>query len=764
MNVELKLKAQEILGEALDLPQASRASYVAEASGGDRQLQGEVESLLAAAEEASDFIENPVVSLVPEPLGFGAGDAVGVFRIEREIGRGGMGVVYEAARADQEFEMRVALKVISREARSDEVLGRFRQERQILAGLDHPNIAQIFDGGTTQGGRPYFAMELIEGEDVISYCDARQLSLRARIRLMLDVCAAVQYAHQNFVVHRDLKPGNILVTPDGQAKLLDFGIAKLLEAGAVSEDSTTVVDLTGVGTQPMTLAYASPEQIRDEAITAASDVYSLGVLLYEILTGYSPYRLERRSAGRIRLAALDQEPTKLSSIVATAEDVVTASGRTVHIDPESVSCARGTCPRALQHRLRGDLDCIVLKALRKEPKQRYASVAELIEDLRRYLEGLPVSARRGTFIYRTSKFIQRNRVKLILLSAALTVAAVVAFTVRYVDQRERQLADAMTHLSNLTDDIPGIDAGDFAAKIRQSLESYGDGEELAAFLDARADALETGGDLHSAVVLYREALAMWRRLYGDRDESVVTGLNRLAGALAARGEVEEAAALYGESLAIRRQLTGGRPSESVARVAGNLAMLHLNAGRLVEAEPLALESLAIRQELASGNDRSLAAAHNALALLSRLQGNHAVAEEHYLKTLEIMEAIGSEEQVAPLWRHLAALYVDMDRPQEAEALVRQALATFRRQHLHWRIADAESVLGGSLLAQKRFAEAEQLLVLSYPVIAKARGENARQSLEAKERLEAFRYALATDSKGSEGSESGEGSVSASPSS
>ena len=749
MNSKLRQRVQEILGEALELTPAARADFVGKACDGQRELQEEVESLLGIAEEASDFIEDPVVSLRGDRREFNAGDKIGVFRVVREIGKGGMGAVYEAVRADDAFDMRVALKVVSRGAAVDEFLGRFCRERQILAGLDHPNVAKLLDGGTTDDGRPYFAMEYIDGQDIATYCDAAQLGVRERLRLFLDVCSAVQYAHQNFVVHRDLKPGNILVSPEGQPKLLDFGIAKLLDGGVASPEATTQVNLTGPSSQPMTLAYASPEQILSGAITAASDVYSLGVLLYEMLTGHSPYRVTRRTVDAIRQAALEQEPTKLSSIVGMAEDVESSSGRFIHIDPDSVSSARGSDVHGLRRRLRGDLDCIVLKALRKEPERRYPSVERLIEDLRRYLEGLPVSARRGTFTYRSSKFIQRNRVKLTLAGAALAIAVVVALMYRHQERSLQHFDDSISDLVLLTR-APGRDPDDFSADLRRRLADYGDRSAFARLLDEKALALKDRGDLDTAEVLYREALAMWRRIHDDHE--VISGLNRLAANLTDQGRLEEAEALYQESLAMRQEAYG-HDSEEVARVLNNLAVVYERDGRHAAAEDLAVESLEIRQALAAPDNLLIASSHNNLALYKQLQGKHAAAEEHYLKALGLMQEQEPEERIAWIQRNLATLYLDMGRLEEAESWARKALARLRRQQLYWRIADAESVLGGCLLAQGRYQEAEPLLAWSYPEIAAAKGDEARQSREAKQRLEQARQIL---DRG--GTESSPGSV------
>jgi serine/threonine protein kinase len=331
--------------------------------------------------------------------------ALGPYRILREIGAGGMGVVYLSERQDT-YQKRVAIKVVRAGMASDEVVRRFRNERQILADLDHPSIGRLLDGGTTTGGSPYLVMEYIDGEPITDYCDNRCLSIADRLRLFQTVCAAVHHAHQHLVIHRDLKPANILITRDGTPKLLDFGIAKLL--GPDNGDTA----LTRIGTAPMTPGYASPEQARGELVSTASDTYSLGVLLYELLCGQRPYSLPPNARpSDIERAICNTIPSSPSTRASSSA-------------PE-VSTRRGTSPQRLKRALAGDLDTIVLMAMRKEPDRRYASVAQLADDVRRHLEGLPVAARRDTFSYRLTKSVARNRV--VYRQAALLLVVIFFF-------------------------------------------------------------------------------------------------------------------------------------------------------------------------------------------------------------------------------------------------------------------------------------------------------------------------------------------------
>lgn len=382
------------LGDAMALSGQPRAAYLDSVGASDAALRAELESLLQAEEHAGiGFLERPAATLLetPTPSSQHAGRRLGPYRLLEEIGAGGMGEVYRAVRVDEEYEREVAIKLVRAGADAQFVGARLRTERQILAGFQHPNIARLFDGGTTEEGIPYLVMELIAGQPITGYCDRQRLDLEARLRLFLLVCSAVQYAHQHAVIHRDLKPSNILVTEDGTPKLLDFGIAKILEPGAIPVRA----DLTINAVRLLTPDYASPEQLKGEPVTAASDVYSLGVILYELLTGIKPHDGRNRALpdgpGNTLLAA----PTRPS---------IAVRGRVV------AGTLRQDSPDRLSHRLRGDLDNIVLMALRLEPERRYATVDRLAEDIRRHLGHRPVAARRPTLSYRASMFVTRHKV------------------------------------------------------------------------------------------------------------------------------------------------------------------------------------------------------------------------------------------------------------------------------------------------------------------------------------------------------------------
>jgi len=398
-------QVKDVLEAALARPPEALRAFLDTACGDDASLRAEVESLLAAQGEAGDFLSLPASLTTAAGL---EGTRVGPYRVLGQIGHGGMGIVYRAVRDDDAFRRVVALKVVY--SGGPALLERrLREERQILARLQHPNIATIFDGGATDEGRPYFVMEYVEGRPITEYCDAAGLDTRRRLETFRSVCDAVHHAHLNLVVHRDLKPANILVSADGSPKLLDFGIAKLLEG----VDALTAP--TATMTPAMTPEYASPELVRGEAVTAASDVYSLGVVLYELLIGRRPYEVPGNSLEAIVRVVCDTDP-RPPSAVARRE----ARARTEPV-------------RSSPSELRGDLDTIVLKALRKEPRHRYGSVEELSEDVRRHLDGFPIRARRDGVAYRSSKFVRRNRAAVV--SAALSAATLLAIALGGVFER-----------------------------------------------------------------------------------------------------------------------------------------------------------------------------------------------------------------------------------------------------------------------------------------------------------------------------------------
>jgi eukaryotic-like serine/threonine-protein kinase len=439
MTPERWQRVKELLGPALELDPAKRAAYLDQACGDDPALRPDLERLLAAEQKAGpEFLSDPIILEeltldLPGHADSWLGRRLGPYQIAEEIGAGGMGEVYRAVRADDEYRKEVAIKLVRSGQDSGFVLSRFKNERQILATLDHPNIARLLDGGTTQEGVPYFVMELIEGERIDNYCDGRKLSTTERLALFLQICSAVQYAHQHLVIHRDIKPGNILVTAEGMPKLLDFGIAKILESNEAPDQPEQTISLVRL----LTPEYASPEQIKGEAITTASDVYSLGMALYELLTGRTPYNVPTHTPHEISRAVCETEPEKPSTAV-RRKQLPTGNGERKGTEDSAHSAVREGSPEKLSKRLSGDLDNIVLMTLRKEPHRRYASVEQFAQDIRRHLEHLPVVARKDTAGYRTSKFIARHKAG--VAAAALVTVALLSATA--ITLRQARIARA----------------------------------------------------------------------------------------------------------------------------------------------------------------------------------------------------------------------------------------------------------------------------------------------------------------------------------
>jgi non-specific serine/threonine protein kinase/serine/threonine-protein kinase len=537
-------RVREILEQALELAPDRRPAYLKDACAGNSILRQEVETLIAADEQAGtgflagNAVEaSPSLAISEEPPVSLAGARIGPYRIVEEIGHGGMGTVYRAIRADDQYRKQVAIKVVRGGLGDEFRVHRFRAERQILANLDHANIARLLDGGATEDGQPYVVMEYIEGQPIDEYCDQRTLAVSERLKLFRTVCSAVAYAHQRLVIHRDIKPANILVTKDGEPKLLDFGIAKILDPEQTGgEQTVTVMRL-------MTPEYASPEQVRGEPITTASDVYSLGVVLYGLLTGRRPYGRASGVPRDIVQAVIETEPERPSASI-TRADTATA---------QSVSETRDEIPEKLQRRLRGDLDNIVLKALRKEPERRYASVEQFSEDIRRHLEGLPVTARPDTFWYRSSKFVRRHKagvaaaiIVLLTLVTGLAVTVHETFIARAERAKAEQRFNDVRKLANslLFEVHDAIQTLPGATPARKLIV-----DRALQYLDALAK--EAKGDLS----LQRELGAAYEKV-GD-----VQGGFRSSNL----GDIPGSIASYRKSLAIREAVVAADPANIAAQ-------------------------------------------------------------------------------------------------------------------------------------------------------------------------------------------------------
>lgn len=549
-------KVEEIFHAADQKPAGEREQYVETACGGDEDLQKEVFALLAAQDDVGDFMAEPpldkkfeldtATSLFEMEDRSFVGKEVGPYRLEKIIASGGMGTVYLAARTDKSFQRKAAVKLIRGGLQNREIIRRFYRERQILANLDHPNIASLLDGGTTDDGHPFLVMEYIEGEAIDRYCDSRKLSVSARLEIFLQVCAAVQFAHRKLVVHRDIKPGNILVTGDGIPKLLDFGIVKILDPEAVTDAALTLTVQ-----RLMTPEYASPEQIRGGTISTATDVYSLGIVLYEILTGHRPYRFESTSPVDVERIVCEEDPPRPSAVISETVDVSSTRGKQRSLTPESVSRSREGRPDKLRRRLAGDLDHIVMKALRKEPEKRYASVEHLAEDIRRHLARRPVHARRGTWRYRASKFVKRNKTAAVAaFFVFMAIAAACYFALaearRAADQQAaQQVLDFLSHIyeNPFSEQTPRMQVRE-TLETKKTLELARDLQDQPEELIGYAETIITiceGFHLDDLVVQWRGiSLETYESLLPPDDPELAKARYRFAQALHRAGRLRDA--------------------------------------------------------------------------------------------------------------------------------------------------------------------------------------------------------------------------------
>ncbi len=669
-------RIERICYRAMTSPAAERPALLDRLCGDDPELRHEVESLLTADERAGAFLDRPILqTLAPPPA---AGSRIGPYQLQRVLGEGGMSVVFLAVRCDDEYRQRVALKIVGHGPATGGRLRRFRAERQILARLEHPNIARLLDGGTTAEGLPYFVMELVDGEPIDRYCDRHRLRVADRVRLFRDVCAAVHFAHRNLVVHRDLKPSNILITAEGDVKLLDFGIAKLL----APEPGDLDLHPTDTGLRAMTPEFASPEQLLGQPVTTASDVYTLGVVLYQLLTGHLPHRVEGRSPSRQIRAVLAAEAPRPSAAVGL-------DGAGSETDSTEAAGARGVTPGALARLLRLDLDFVVQATMRLEPERRYASVAQLDEDLDRYLSGLPVRARRGKLLYLARKLLRRHRVA--AAAAAGFLAAVLAFAGalhRQADQAaaERDRAEEAIRFVEqmLSAGDPATGPGE-AATLRDALErGLQQLTELQGhpLLRARLEHFLGStflnlGESETAAELLRAALDT-RRLQLDEHPDVVATLVELGYAHIDGGQYEQATALLTEA----RDLSARLFAHPHAQIADSLVALgwalELN-GDFAAAEQQQRAALEMRLALFGDNDPAVADSLRALGGVRWQRGDDRDGESYYRRALTILEqTLGSEHpEVASVLNDLGVLLQERGDLHEAEPLLRRSIEVKR---------------------------------------------------------------------------------------
>jgi len=654
---ELWERIEPILDTALELPPESWPAYLDTACGRDTPLRAAVEKLLVSAGDTEVTTASSAGAIAwAQPIlverELAAPSRIGPYVIDHVLGRGGMGSVYLAAREGPEFAPRVALKVMRNGLDQDRVLlRRFTEERQILATLEHPGVARLLEGGVTSDGHPWFAMEYVDGMPLNRYVEAHELTLNEKLGLFLQIVDAVSYAHRNLIVHRDLKPSNILVTADGHIKLLDFGIAKLLSPSVAAD-----APITRTGFQPFTPEYASPEQVLGEPVTTAADVYALGVVLYELLTGERPLSLARSN------------PADWARIVREAE-----------AKPPSSVVADGRA-------LRGDLDTIVLMALRREPDRRYASVDRLGDDVRRHLEERPVLARADSRLYRTRKFIRRQRVA-VTIGAIITIGLITFGIVsrrqnvklqRETDRTaaQRDQASAVTHtlwalLAELTDSLgKPLSVADVLDHAEPTIaRQYAKQPNVRATMQsALGEIYLTNGDQTRAELLLREAVASQRE-YGRDSADLATRLETLGRLLLGLQQYSGAESAGTEARAIRAKLTPGAVDEEASKTLGAAFM---GTEKYVEAEQLFRELVALQRKQTKESMGT-----SALILLGedlRRQGRNDEASTLFREELARLEAKPEVDSVglASVYSYLGAAQLMMGHGPTADSLLQKA--------------------------------------------------------------------------------------------
>jgi eukaryotic-like serine/threonine-protein kinase len=732
-------KIEELFVAALEVAPAERTAWLDRQCEGDAALLREVGSLLAAEIESADFLHGsplPKITslLLDETETSRAGQHIGPYKILDELGRGGMGVVYLAEREDDQFRQRVAIKLIKRGLDTEDILRRFRNERQILASLNHPNIGKLFDGGTTEDGLPFFVMEYIAGLPLLQYCDKHDLSTTERLQLFRHVCAAVQHAHQNLVIHRDLKPSNILVNEEGEVKLLDFGVAKLLNPELTDEGLTQ----TQAALRVMTPEYASPEQVRGQHVSTATDIYSLGVILYQLLTGLRPFKLKDTSPEELSRVICDSEPTKpsdaLSSQGPAASDNWEAAGLRT---PDTGRRRNQQFAIRNPKLLRGDIDNIILMALRKDPARRYKSVEQFSADIERHLKGLPVIARKDTFKYRAGKFVSRNRLAVAaaavilcsLIGGIVTTAwqARVAARQARAAQQEKDKAESISaflgQVLNSTNPVLKVshdssrertitEVLDEAARRLESGEFDNQPEVKAELERIIANSYNGQGRHRLADQHEQEYVDLQSRLYGENDPRTLAASAYWAQLLFTRGELTEAENKFRQVLPLMRteQQKGNLKAEVLQDALLNFAYVRRTQGDSREAESLFREVLAMSSQIPVGSLYPIAMTRSTLASTLADQGRFDEALQTAREA--VREARQQGESDRPDFGFsltvLGGFLTDKGDFAEADATLREGEAIFRRllSPSHLWLGDNLRNQAICLYRQNKFAEAQ----------------------------------------------------------
>jgi eukaryotic-like serine/threonine-protein kinase len=717
------------LDQALDVPLGRREEWLSELESREPAIATQLRRLLdaEATEKFASFLNEPVA---PAPAAHAhAGQMLGNFRILRELGHCGMAVVYLAERADGHYSQLVALKVLRFGLTGSQAQFHFAQERQILASLDHQSIARLIDAGITPAGLPYLVMEYVEGVPIDRYCDQQRLSVDTRLKLFLQVADAVRYAHRHLIVHRDLKPSNIVVTSEGTVKLLDFGIAKLLAPGRFEHAAPATRD----GMRLMTPEYASPEQVRGDQITTATDIYQLGLLLYVLLTGREPYPVRGRTPIEAFRVICESEPVPPSTAIGSTQADDQAHAQLI----EAISVTRATSPNRLRRSLRNDLDAILLKALRKEPTQRYTSIESFIADIRRHQQGLTVSAYRGVWAYRAAKFLRRHAK--VLAVAAVSVLTITFLTTWYTIQLANERNRAQLEAASATQ------VAEFLASVfRGSQSRVANGSTTAReLLDRGAERIESElagqpaikarllnviGDVYVQYDLYEQAQPLLERalqqntqLFGRNSKEAADSLAILATIASNRDELQKARDLYEEALRIREQTLG---PDHIA-VADTLAALSTSFARLGDA-PSAMRNseraLDIYKRQVAPDDERILTATNTLAtaaidggdlrragveweqLLPRIERSLGTNHRNYASTLGSLAylklELGEYEGVEQLLKRSIQIYEQLYGPDHGSINMRRIVLGLLYQHTS-RLRESLAMFEHAIDSQRR---------------------------------------------------------------
>ncbi|MEM8485325.1 MAG: serine/threonine-protein kinase [Bacteroidota bacterium] len=680
---------------ALTLEGKEQAEFLDKACGDDAALRHELESMLHVDQDSVAFaLENKLLNEEAPAQSRAAdliGSRIGPYRLEELLGEGGMGEVYLAQRNDGQYDQKVALKLVRPGYRSADLFRRFRMERQVLARLSHPNITQLLDGGIDNDGRPYLVMQYVEGLPITKFCDKHALSIEERLGLFRTVCAAVQHAHINLVVHRDIKPSNILVTEGGVVKLLDFGIAKLL-----APDLQTSVALTQSRVRLMTPEYAAPEQVQGANITTATDVYALGVLLYEMLTGRRPYQLDKKILSEVERIICEETPLRPSTSLTEATHTKASI--------EAISSARRTGAARLRRTLQGDLDNIVLMALRKEPTRRYASAEQFAQDIQRYLEGLPVSAQKDRLSYRFKKFVFRHQTVVAVASAAFLLA--IGFGIAMSIQA-RNLA--------IQRDLAQSEATK-AQQVSAFLENMFEASDPLAVNTERRDTLRVRALLDIGVKNLHEELA-------DQPQVKASLLHVLGNVYNGLGDPVAALPLLDEALSIRTTLYSGDHAEIAESMAGKSNILR-QQGKFNEAEPLILDALAMNTRLAGAEHISIADDLQDLGVLRQRQGRYVEADSLFRASYQLRSTLlgPAHWDVASDLNNIATVQYLSANFETADSLFREVIA-IRSQLRDFTHPDIVSAQGNLATTLRRQGKLDEAIALSQSVL-----ENLRNRL------------------------------------